>query len=304
MHKFIEAAVLAAVGVLVFASLLIPVVNEATATTDTFTNDGYFKLTKYPETEKITIDWDYETPKIVTINDVNYDFSSYTVPLTFAFTENVGVRIFWNQSGVQVMRDIGTMAADVAESETLNVIFENGTVTATLSKVGADDVINTTTYDTPIYCISNTGDYVMKKSNELAYMLNDTEFIGLGITSITGGGAKSLLVKGTIEDGATVTNITTSGTAVTFTDPIIASNTVGGYVNLNQLDKITFKGQVAGNPDTNITYSYFVVPEIVTAEKAIHADDSTRDVLAILPLILIVGLVMGLVGYAVYSRIE
>lgn len=299
--RIVALVVGASVMVLIFSALLVPIINDATTTEKTFTNDGYFKMTKYSSDSEIIIDWDYATPENIKINDDTFTFESGT-SLTFAFVENAGVRIFYNLSGVQMLLPIGTMAADVADSETMHIEFTNGTVTATISKEGAADIVNTATYTSDIFCISNDGGYVMKKSDKPAYVLNDTEFIGLGVTNITGAGAKTILVKGSIEDGATATIVTTSGTAATLTDPVLTSASVAGYVDLYQLDKITFKGQVEGSADTNITYSYFVVPAEVTAELAVHPDSATNALLSAIPIIAMIGIVLAVVGVAIVGR--
>ena len=214
------------------------------------------------------------------------------VSVTIAFVENAGIRVYTNQVGMQAIMPQGTIAADVGESETMTVVFSEGTVTATIPREGSDDITLSTTYTAPIYCISETGDYVMKKSNESAYMLGDSEFIGLGVTPITGAGSKVILVKGTIEDGATATIVTTSGTPATLTEPELTTASVSGYVDLYQLDKITFKGQVVGSADTPITYSYFVVPAKVTAELSQHMTPTEIAMFGVISILGIVALVV------------
>ena len=299
--RIVALVVGASVMVLIFSALLVPIINDATTTEKTFTNDGYFKMTKYEEDTDITIEWDYTDPTKVVVNGETQTLSN-NVSVTIAFVENAGIRVYSNQVGMQMLTPQGTMAADVGESENMTIVFSNGTVTATIPKEGADDLTMSTTYTAPIYCISSDGNYVMKKSNESAYMLKDTEFIGLGVTTITGAGSKVILVKGTIEDGATATIVTTSGTAATLTDPVLTSASVAGYVDLYQLDKITFKGQVAGSADTNITYSYFVVPAEVTAELSVHPDSATNALLSAIPIIAMIGIVLAVVGVAIVGR--
>lgn len=298
--KFVGLLVFFLVGALVLVAF-VPVIQETASATDTFTNDGYFKMTKYEEDTDITIEWDYTNPTKVVVNGETYTLDN-NVSVTIAFVENAGIRIYSTQSGMQALMPQGTMAADVGESENMTVVFSEGTVTATIPREGSDDLTLSTTYTAPIYCISSDGNYVMKKSNESAYMLKDTEFIGLGVTTITGAGSKVILVKGTIEDGATATIVTTSGTPATLTDPVLTNTTVAGYVDLYQLDKITFAGQVTGSADTNITYSYFVVPAEVTAEKTYHPDSALSTIISLLPLIAGVGLLMFLVGEFLYTR--
>lgn len=303
MHKLIEASVIAAIGVLVFASLLIPVVDQATATTDTFNNDGYFHLNKIEssDTETYTISWDSTNAGVLVINGVNVPvvdtnagtflqysiFASETDMIRIGTSDATGTSLAW----VQIR---GGQIAYATTSTEFNATISEGTLTATF---GENDT-RTATYTTA-YIIDEMGKgaYVMKKSNELAYMLADSTIYGVGFTS-----PAIYRVSGNILD-VDVTVLQSGSEVVTVSNETVTYSPVAGYNGLYKFDKVTFDADVNGTVST-ATYSYVIVPASVTAEKAIHADEPTRDILAVLPLILICALIMGVLGYAVYTRIE
>lgn len=300
MHKLIEVSVFAAIGVLVFASLLIPVVDDATATTDDFNNTGYFFMEKYGTDTDVTISWDPTDPKKITVNDVEY--APNTPVNTFvnlAVADNWFIR--YADGGANTYLQVSRGGFPVIETS------QNATtgVTITCSEGTATMVYGTNTYDatyTEIYVISgNAGTYVMKNSNESVYMAGNTEFVALGITPM-GTGRALLKVTGNVDDGANVEIVASQPAGATSTNIVVNATPIDshkGYV----LTTVTFD-IVVNDTEYPATYSYFVVPSVVELERSVHADEPTRDILAVLPLILICALIMGVVGFAVYSRIE
>ena len=61
------------VGVILTGALLGPVVSDATKTTETFTNEGYFTMDKYGTDTDITIVWDPADAKSVSVNGEKYN---------------------------------------------------------------------------------------------------------------------------------------------------------------------------------------------------------------------------------------
>lgn len=292
------------VATVLVVTCAVPIISDSVKTEDTFTNEGLFKLTKYDADTELTILWDYENPDHIYVNDEDIDLSNVNVTYntTIFFSENAGIRLYYNHSGCQFMWATGTAAADLNDNETLTVTCSSGSISAVVTANGTPgSTINGGTYDSVI-CISNDGEYVMKASDVPAYMNGDSEFFGMGVTNITGAGNKVLRVEGTIDDGATATIVTTSGTTATLTEPVISDSEVNGYIDLYQLDKIAFKGQVSGSADTNITYSYFVVPYEVTAERSVHVDGPTGDIITVIPVLMVLGIVIGAVALFLTTR--
>lgn len=293
MHKLIEATVFAAIGVLVFASLLIPVVDDATATTDTFTNDGYFRMDKVTD-GNLTFNWDYDEPTKIVINDETIEYTNDNgVEISVVCSEAFYLRIRDNNASFIYNGPGGNVVADsTGESLTVAIVENSGTVSN-----GTDTKTFTNVGD--IYHISNSGNYAMKKANETAYMNGDSEIFIRGVSRI-GAHYVSFVVSGNIDDGATVL-----GSDVTISNVAMNATENNAYTDLYKFDSVTFDAVYTGEETpTHVTYNYVVVPYQVTSEKAIHADEPTRDILAVLPLILICALIMGVLGYAVYQRIE
>lgn len=304
MHKLIEASVFAAIGVLVFASLLIPVVDQATATTDTFNNNGYFKMSEITEDTDTTIVWNYTDPTKLNINgeEVNVDIP-IGLRVSIVGADSTIIRYFHPTAenwGIQMYSSAGYIQASIADSTNMTISINNLTISAdngnTTKSIGI----------TQGYVIDPAGVWIMKDTNNPAYIhKNDSVMILAGITNIPGAGDTGLYAEGTITDGLDFTYVPTSSTvpAVSFGEVTFNYAEVAGYIDLVSLSSCVF--DITNNGTTGTaTYSYFIVPATVTAEKAIHADEPTREVLEIMPLILIAGLIIGVLGYAVYSRIE
>lgn len=293
MSRLIQASVMAAIGVLVFASLLIPVVNDATTTEKTFDNTpyGYYQMKEL------------ETGDTWAFSDGNWTYNDQ--PITINNTDSTKVSIV--ASNNEVIRQDGlTRGTSYVGSDTTSI--ESVTV------AGVDYLrINTTNVAyTSGYGATPAGDYVLKKYDTAGYVKEDTPLWVTGFTNLTESANSQLIVhiEGTIADGLTITVVPKAYSPVT--DISIGEYTINYTVasegiGLYKLNNVTFDVTGTFNEEeytTTFTYSTFVIPKEVTAEKAIHADEPTRDILAVLPLIVIVGLIAGLVGYAVYSRIE
>lgn len=300
MHKLIQASVFAAIGVLVFASLLIPVVDDATATTATFENEGYYYLDK--TNEDFSFSWDFANPTEFIINNetVNYT-NSDNIDKSIVLGEKFAVRTQPNNAKV-TFYGLGTFITADSTNTTLTVTVTAGQLSATNGATSKNipDV-------SELYYIADSGPYVMKKIDSVAYLNSGSEIVAdseIYASGQTFSGARSIFwhMEGTVEN---------MDYPDTFDELLQISNeTINGqystkYNDLFELSNITF---TAYNTYQELTYnvvaSYFVVPATVTAEKTIQVDEPTRDILAVLPLILIAALVMGVLGYAVYSRIE
>lgn len=312
MHKLIEASVFAAIGVLVFASLLIPVVDQATATTDTFTNDGYFRLDKITSTEEHVITWDYENPYVFIVDDENVTipFGSTNDPIypySIISAENWALRFISTSNGVRIdlavfgQQNSLIWGTSTVDEKNATFTFNNGV--ATIAR--ADGATTTQTYDYA-FIPSNDGAYCMKKGNVDAFVNKDSEIFATGRTGAVFNGNTvnlNLNVKADIENGATV-NIVYPTDGYTISNETVNNVVVSSYLNLYKFTNVTFTVTDVDEYAYNAVYGQVIIPYSVTAEKAIHADEPTRDILAILPLILICALIMGIVGVAVYQRIE
>lgn len=300
-------AITAVVVVIVLAGVLMPVLDDATAKTDKFTNDGYFDMT-YDEREEVTVKWEYATPYQLTVNDevVPIDASNFSSSArrTIFMGDDFVLRTNSQWSGgvpyplVQFNASTGSsiFAGAVPGSENnMTIVCSNGTYTvylgSTTSKTGSY---------TYIYTVSNDGEYVMKYSDGTAYVLGDSEFIAMGTSSISG---QDLYVKitGTVEDGAEITTWKDTGDWV-FTNESINATPVNGYVDLYELTSITADVADDDSHSGSITYNYFLVPASVDAERSVHFTDNQKAIFAAIPIMVIVALLIAVVALVFRGR--
>lgn len=300
VNKMIGMVVGVMVGVLVLSAALFPVIDSATTTERTFENHGYFNLTEYSGDNIVySAFWDHTAPNQLTVNDevipIEYSGNAATsIVLDGNFflryrpaTSNVAL-YYGNQAIVYGGGDDG---ADVTLTYSDGVLtVSNGTLTREIS-------VET------FYSISNGGDYVMKLGDENAYMNSDSLIYGAGRTNV-GTDIVGTLVSGTAEE----VEVTIWRGSATPRDITINKTAVSGYKDLYSFSSVEFvvDDTLEDNPTTEqtITYSYVVVPAKVTAELAVHASQDEIDLLNTIPILITIGLIMGIVGMIAVRRLE
>ena len=271
----------------------VPVFNEVTSTTDTFDNSGFARSQmkvledgdSWTRTDEV---WYYEGD-VVTSNKSG----SYSI----LFTDNTVVREIANVRGTTVTYASNAVSSlDVTEEDTTLEITYNGSSNTTAFNYGFGAVPE--------------GDYIMQGYNAGSYVLKDTVMYVTGVTSLTGANASEVLctVSGSIKDGFTVNAVPVKNSTVT--DIVIGEITVNaapvnGYVDLYTITNIQFTVSATFGVDTvsyDATYSTFVLPKEVTAEKSIHGDMAFNTVIDIIPLVAGLGLLIGGVVYFLGRR--
>ena len=296
-------------GAILVGGLLIPTVQGMTETEKTFTNEGYYTMDAITEETARVIEWEKATPNILKIDGTDLDMSwtdqskSYTLigseemVLRYERGANntAGLQLFSTTAGATYISFHSNSSSDAGDKVT--VTLTAGTVTfvtngtnpfnKTVSNIGTDAyVINPT----------NSGDYalVMKKADIPAHLNGEStiRFIGVSVTS--GPNGIALYGIGSLDDGMTLSTIYTNTTVsdVSYTNLEAFDEAVDGYLNLYSLDKYTFTINYTdnGTPKTfDATYSYFLVPAEVTAEKSWHLDTTE---IAMFGVISILGIIM------------
>lgn len=294
--KIVGITVAVLVSLTVLAGVLMPVLDDATATTDTFTNDGYYDMRYVDATADVLITWDAQDPHKVTVNDEVIDLP--TIPASRRTTIVAGDsfiiryyddRIQWTTTGGS------------------SYITDDATFTA--SGGNCNMSWGTTSVDrtyTSLYIPSPDGPLVMKKYDESAYMNADSVFVAIG-TSDIGTDNVGIKIVGSIEDGATITTWKSPGNATwTFSNIVINSTPVDTHKDLYQLSTITADAvNDATTPQSgSIAYSYYMVPLEVTAERAVHFTDNQNAIFAVIPMLVIVAILIGLVALVIRSRLD
>lgn len=297
------------VGLMVSGLILVafvPIFTEVTATEDTFTNDGYYRMAE--TTEETTIVWDTgNNPNVLVVNDVEISLTAMNLRLnysyTIAFSKDFVLRYYY--LGTSSSMDIyasGYTGVGINQSSGAIGTFtinENG---ITLEKSDSETTL-TATHTGDFFVINPNGIYTMKKMDVSAYLLEDsTIFYACGTSLVATNVVSSFYIEGTVDD-YTITpmssNVNTENESSTHDD-------VSGYVDLVLLDKLTFDSIYSppGGTETerSQTYSYFLVPYQVTAEKSVHGDEVFNTVINLIPLLAGVGLLMAGVYYFISRK--
>lgn len=307
MKKLAMGVVAMVVAIVIVVTCAIPIISDSVATEDTFTNDGYFHMKKYGTDTDVTISWDHTKPKVITVNDTDY-----TLTLPYNQWTSVVIADDWyfryadglSAQFVQVSYGgIANIPGASNSSADLEVVCSNGTATVTSYSGGEVNTTKTVSYTT-LYVISDDNSpYVMKKSTESAYMNKDSIFVGLGTTGVGSSEVVLCRVDGTIDDGATVTVIASSNSDVTLKEGSVVVNATelsNGHIGY-ALSTIQFD-VTKSDVDTAVTYSYYVVPATVDLERSVHVDGPTGDILAVIPILMVLGIVIGAVALFLTTR--
>lgn len=304
--NMLELVVGIAVGVLVLSAALFPVIDSATATEHTLTNEGYSRYASIESTSEdvITISWDHTNPKYLTIGDDQINCSSLQSYTSIIFGDDWAIRYITAAGSTlsTTIQYIGPTASEYMQVTTagtadLTITLEAGDMTVT-------DGTTTKTADyTSAYYPNSDGSMVMKKSDSKAYLLKDSSIINANGSTQVGSVGVGVHFEGTVADGYEFTLYrNTNNTEVSNVESNYVEN--GKYLGVIELTNITFDMTPEGGTATAATYSYFLVPYQITAELAVHASEDEIEILETIPILIIIGLIMGIVGMIAARRYE
>lgn len=296
--KLPMAIVSITIAVIVCAMVLIPVVQDATAETDTFVNDGYFHLQKFTSDDEYIFSWDATAPGTITINGVEMTTPNETKNLSLVLGEKFYLR--YPGTHTRMSYYSGGNYVNTSESyPTISFTYSGGTVTCTNGSTS-----RTLNNVSEIYGIMPTGDYVMKVSESIAYLNSGSEIIAdseIYATGQTYSGNNDVFwhLEGTI-DNLEYPDVFNS--TQTITNKVINGQYNSTHDDLYELSNLQFTLTTSSSVVYNITASYFVVPEKVTAERSLQLDDTTSSLINVIPILVIIGILMLAVGTMIYYR--
>lgn len=295
-NKLITIVITLVVGIILAGSVLMPVLNDATKTTKTFTNEGLYRMAALESTDSadIEIKWEYTNPNQITVGD-----SAVALPTsgfaTVVCGENWLVR-YIAATGVSVQLFDGTTPGYIASVSGTNDM----TITASSGSVTFDNGSGTevTSTYTTMYYADNNGEYTMIKANEKTVYLNDdSKIIGAGRTdNVFGTSSLTATFAGTIADGIAITPIGSVPSGYTVGDITVSDSAVNGYINLYDFDKFEFVVTAADSSTVTVTYTQVIVPYQVTAELSEHLTSGQIALLSAIPVLVIVALLVVAVG--------
>lgn len=312
-QKFVGLLVFGVIGV-VLLSAFVPIISETTSANTTFENEGYYTMDVLDATTESTIVWEKSNLNYINVNGVDIDMYQFIGPGRSSFTliggEELVLRYERQSSTFAGIQGYGVNGYISFHSNTAATYGDKLTITVSNSNVHvSSNGTNPINIDFPIssgFVInpSGTGHYaVMKKADVPANVLGNSEIYLIGVSVGGGPDAIALYGVGSIDDGVEISTVykPNSITTVSYSEPVATYTAVNGYDDLYKLDKYQFTITYDANT-SNATYSYFIVPAEVTAEKTYHPDSTMSAVLDLLPLVVGFGLLLFIVAEFLYRR--
>lgn len=294
-NKLITIVLTLVVGTILAGSLLVPVLNDACKTEETIHNDGIVRMTKYDTTAEINAFWDHTKPNEITVNDEvvklpKFVTSGVEISLTVSGAADFLIRYVSVTATNQTLTysdALGNTTAGANSNTDATITVSGGTITfsnGTTTKTG--------TYEDYLFFVSNDGDYVMKASDDIAVLKEDSDIYGIGRTKL-GTINYSFVIEGTIADGWTANIVQTNTVTLSEVTGNYQQSTkyVGGY---------DFVGvgltATVSDVDYPVTYNQVIVPYEVTLELTEHLTAGQIALLSAIPIMVIVALLVVAVG--------
>lgn len=307
--RFVPFLIAVVVGVVLVTTMLIPVISDATATEKTLTNDGYFKMSKISDADDdVTITWDYTKPYTFTVDgvDATIPFGSTSgdvYPYTIMCSEEWAVRFTSYNNGATIdlvlYGDANGLIWYSSTTDQKNVTFTFSSGTFTVSRDGGSSV--TKAY-TEAYYIDEGGDFIMKKGSGVAYVLADSTIYSVGRTGANFGGSNvnlNINIQASVSDGATV-SIIYPDSGYTVSNEQVNTTVDSKYIGVYKFTNVTFDVTDSSSNVYSANYGQVIVPYQVTAELSQHMSDTEQTLVGIIPLLVIIGLVIGVL--AIFAR--
>lgn len=296
-NKLVMTSIAAVIGIVVLGSVLMPILDDASTKSDTYTNEGYFDMT-YTEADSIVMDWDHTDPKNITVNGETISLNDVTNQTT-VLCGDLWLLRYDPAGGIAYYASAGsaTGASVLAETD-LHVEATGGTVTVTPSSGTAKT--NTYTY---LYCVDVDGDYVMKESTSAAYVKSDSKIYGMGLTDNVLSQSVYVKFDGTIEDPNASVFRYSGSSAITVDSTSVQATADPDHVDLYKLDKLVIT-VTDGTNTADLTYSYFIVPAEVTADRAVQFTDGEIAIFSAIPAMIILAILLGVVALVIRSRMD
>lgn len=287
---------MAAVGVLVFAALLLPVVTDATSETAIYTNNGTPYKAFDDSAHTITVDTT-DGIKITTDGELcaNPDLSLYG-SATLVYGERDIIRILSNGT----LQIYGIVGGSTYGQYTISAGGEISTIELYADGTGKATGTNTYTFGAGATILAFIS---ADPTSEYRLSLNpvvkeDSEIIGGGYTTISGFNY-AVAFYGDI-DNLTINNLWPSGN----TFEVATVNTTALNPDLDKIDSIVFNVYHDNVLKGQATYTYFLAPASMEYDNPAYVGATMADMLGILPIVVICVLIFGVLGAALYTRIE
>lgn len=293
-NKLIPIVLMLVVGTILAGSVLMPILNDATKTTDTFENEGAFYVTN-----KLPYSMTY-TDGVCSINGVEYN-PTLTSEYSIAFSDQFAIR---NYSGYMnrpvTLADItGVVVGD----NYLTSLTVDEDLEATIVRYNtATSTSSTNTFNLEYFwgMSPEKTDYVMTKGGTSTYVNSTDDMFTIGRSQISHW-SNTFEVTGSIDSGASVV-VVRPPTGITVSDIELNYTQVDNHDGY-KIQNITFVATIDADSTTHdVTYDRMVAPASVTMNIVNPTFDSgERAILNAIPIMVVVALVAFAAG-AIYLK--
>lgn len=292
--KIVGISVAVLVSLVVLAGVLMPVLDDATPATKTYTNEGLKYALADPEsvdTHTIIV-----TASGVTSDGVIIDGSMLPGDYTLVFGQHSILRYTPTNGRVAFG---GTLAdgtsgqwtdlRSASSEETLTLTLTGDTLTSVngeTTKTIEDNWAYVSTDGTYVYCVN-------------PYVTKSDRVIGGGVTYSPFSSATIICFEGTIDD--IDAGVYRASPAVTLNSVDVQTSPI--VTNLVRIDAIVFNCTQSDN-EVSATYTYFLAPAEITYENPAYVGDKSADILQVIPVMVILAILLGVVALVIRSRLD
>lgn len=291
------------VGIILGGSLLVPVLDDYTATTKEYQNLGMPFAAVDEDTHVIAVSTEGMT---VDGKSVDYslfpgNFSEYTI----VYAENAFIRLLPNSKTIQVRANTSPNFSYSTEGTVVTI-----TITETTAVVTTTASASTATVTDVTHYISTTGDYKLALN---PVVKTDSELVGAGQTGFSAATwnlpadlTVRLAWSGDLEniDVNVITFIPNSYSSVVVSN--VEVNTTDLKNGLYKIDSVlihlTATDTDSNEYDVTATYTYFIGPDSLIYNNPVYIGDSNSELLNVIPILVFTALLVTAIGAILIRR--
>lgn len=274
--KYVKSVIALLVMIIVFATVLVPVINAETDHTEVI-NQSSLKIGMMDSddsTQSHTLVYDHYPYWI--IDGVKYKLSP---TYTYIF-DDAGILLRATGSSAEMWKIAGEYVTVTAAELTIHNGIIDGTINGNPYSY---------TWIGTLYFPSDSGNYVMTSGGPI-YLLEDTECFVKGMTVIDKKSNREVVFEGNIIRGFTLSYLADDGTIITY-ESITSPVPVSGYEDLYSVSSIQFEDSFG----RLITFDRFVTDKSIVATK--EHDHTVDTLLLMIPTLVGVSLLLGAIRW-------
>lgn len=278
------------VAIVVVATLAIPTIGDLTKTSEVFDNSTGEELFQMEEFGNLPSGYtlSYTKDDLYRIQSGNNLVQLRSATIVCA-TDMFLLRFGLDNSGPYI-QSVGLENEIFVNADSGAAGFELKIYKDRLDVYVDGSLVNTVTSSG--YAIVKDGSFVMKSSNQVAYMRGDSPIYAMGLSTVAGtpvAWANIIYLHGSISEGVEVKCVNLP--AATISNVVVTSEAVSGYDDLFKLSSVSFDFTY-NDSTTPLIYDFFIVPENVSVpiDGAMSGTQST--LFGVVPLLLLIVVVM------------